>query len=91
MGGYDTEWQWDQWNCSSLRVLSTGLLQYKEQPVDDDLKLYKETAHLREIESDTEEQDSEGSWSIESLRSYWTDTIQDEVQDIAEHNKLVDC
>ena len=40
------------------------------RPVDDDWELYEQAALLREMESDTEEQDSESSGSTESLPTY---------------------
>ena len=39
----------------------------KRQPVEDDWELYEQAALLREMESDTEEEDYEGSGSIQSL------------------------
>ena len=42
----------------------------KRQPVEDDWELYEQAALQRGIESDTEEQDSESSGSIESLPTY---------------------
>ena len=42
----------------------------KKQIVEDDLELYEQAALEREMESDTEEQESEGSGSIESLPTY---------------------
>ena len=42
----------------------------KNQPVEDDWELYEQAALEREMESDAEEQDSEGSGSIESLPTY---------------------
>ena len=40
------------------------------RPVDDDWELYEQAALQREMESDTEEQDSESSGSTESLPTY---------------------
>ena len=40
------------------------------QRIEDDWELYEEAALLREMESDSEDQDSEGSGSIESLPTY---------------------
>ena len=40
------------------------------RPVDDDWELYEQAALLREMESDTKEQDSESSGSTESLPTY---------------------
>ena len=40
------------------------------RPVDDDWELYEQAALLREMESDTEEQDSDSSGSTESLPTY---------------------
>ena len=40
------------------------------RPVDDDWELYEQAALLREMESDTEEQGSDSSGSIESLPTY---------------------
>ena len=40
------------------------------RPVDDDWELYEQAALLREMESDTEEQDSESSGSTESIPTY---------------------
>ena len=40
------------------------------RPVDDDWELYEQAALLREMESDTEKQDSESSGSTESLPTY---------------------
>ena len=43
---------------------------HRGQPLEDDWELYEQAACQREMESDTEEQDSEGSGSIESLPTY---------------------
>ena len=43
---------------------------HKRRPAEDDWELYEEAALLREMESDTEEEDSDGSGSIESLPTY---------------------
>ena len=43
---------------------------HKKQIVEDDWELYEQAALEREIESDAEEQESEGSGSIESLPTY---------------------
>ena len=40
------------------------------QPADDDWELYEQAALLREMKSETEEQDSESSGSLESLPTY---------------------
>ena len=48
----------------------TACLRHRRQPVEDDLELYEEAALQREMESDTEEEDSEGSGSIESFPTY---------------------
>ena len=42
---------------------------HKRQPAEDDWELYEEAALLREMESDTEKEDSEES-STESISSY---------------------
>ena len=42
----------------------------KGQPVQDNWELYEQAALLREMESDSEEEDSEGSGSYESLPTY---------------------
>ena len=42
----------------------------KGQPVEDEWELYEQVAFQREMESDAEEQDSEGSESDESLPTY---------------------
>ena len=39
-------------------------------PAEDDWELYEEAALLREMESDTEDEDSDGSGSVESLPTY---------------------
>ena len=43
---------------------------HKGQHVDDGLELYEQAALQREMESDSEQQDSKGSGSIESLPTY---------------------
>ena len=43
---------------------------HKRQPAEDDWELYEEAALQREMESDTEEEYSNGSTSIESLPTY---------------------
>ena len=43
---------------------------HRRQPVEDDWELYEEAALQREMESDAEEEDSEGSESTESLPTY---------------------
>ena len=43
---------------------------HKRQPAGDDWELYEQAALQREVESDTEEEDSDGSGSIESLPTY---------------------
>ena len=43
---------------------------HKRRPAEDDWELYEQAALLREMESDTEEEDSDGSGSIESLPTY---------------------
>ena len=43
---------------------------HKRKPVEDDWELYEEAALLRERESNTEEEDSEVSGSIETISSY---------------------
>ena len=43
---------------------------HKKQIVEDDWELYEQAALEREMESDAEEQESEGSGSIESLPTY---------------------
>ena len=48
---------------------------HKKQQVEDDWELYEQAAIQREMEADAEEQDSDGSESIESLPTYWTLTI----------------
>ena len=45
-------------------------LRHRRQPVEDEWELYEEAALQREMESDTEEKDNEGSGSIESLPTY---------------------
>ena len=45
-------------------------LRHRRQPVEDDWELYEEAALQREMESDAEEEDSDGSGSIESLPTY---------------------
>ena len=42
----------------------------KKHPVEDDWELYEQAALEREVESDAEEQESDGSGSIESLPTY---------------------
>ena len=42
----------------------------RRRPVEDDWELYEEAALLKEMESDTEDEDSEGSGSMESLPTY---------------------
>ena len=43
---------------------------HKGRPVEEDWEVYEQAALLREMESDTEEQDSEDAESIESLPTY---------------------
>jgi len=43
---------------------------HKRQPAEDDWELYEEAALQREMEPDIEEEDSDGSGSIESLPTY---------------------
>ena len=43
---------------------------HKGRPVEEDWEMYEQAALLREMESDTEEQDSEDAESIESLPTY---------------------
>ena len=43
---------------------------HKRQPAEDDWELYEQAAVLREMESDTEEEGSDGSGSIERLTTY---------------------
>jgi len=43
---------------------------HKRQPAEDDWELYEEAALQREMEPDTEEEDSDGSGSNESLPTY---------------------
>ena len=42
----------------------------KRQPSEDDWELYEQAALLREMESDTEQEGSDGSGSVESLPTY---------------------
>ena len=42
----------------------------KRRPAEDDWELYEEAALQKEMGSDTEEEDSDGSGSIESLSTY---------------------
>ena len=43
---------------------------HKRQPVEDDWELYEAAALLRDVESNSEQEDSDGSGSIESLPTY---------------------
>ena len=43
---------------------------HKRQPLEEDWEVYEQAARLRERESDAEEEDSEGSGSMESLPTY---------------------
>jgi len=43
---------------------------HKRQPLEEDWEAYEQAVHVREIESDAEEVDSEGSGSMESLPTY---------------------
>ena len=43
---------------------------HKRQPVEDDWELYEAAALLRDMESNSEQEDSDGSGSIESLPTY---------------------
>ena len=43
---------------------------HKRQPLEEDWEAYEQVVRLREIESDAEEADSEGSGSMESLPTY---------------------
>ena len=43
---------------------------HKRQPLEEDWEAYEQAVSLREIESDAEEEDSEGSGSMESIPTY---------------------
>ena len=43
---------------------------YKRGPAEEDWEVYEEAALRREIETDTEEHDSEDAGSIESISTY---------------------
>ena len=43
---------------------------HRRQCLEEDWEVYEQAARLREIESDAEEEDSEGSGSMESLPTY---------------------
>ena len=43
---------------------------HKRQPLEEDWEAYEQAVHLRKIESDADEEDGEGSGSMESLPTY---------------------